>query len=76
MPRERLLCAEHSQLLETYQKAVALFSASTTALKESSRDDCERLTLYAEEARLRSEQARLDWERHRINHGCCPSPFG
>lgn len=75
MSRERPLCVEHTQLLEAYRKAVALFSTSTNALKEAARDDCERFALYAEQARLRSENARVAWETHRIQHDCCPSPF-
>jgi hypothetical protein len=75
MYQERPLCAEHARLLEAYRDAVALFSASTNALKEAARGDCARLALYAEQARLRSEHARIAWEAHRIQHDCCPSPF-
>jgi len=76
MTLERPLCVEHAQLLEAYRKAVALFSTSTQALKEAARDDCDRLALYTEQARLGSERARLAWEAHRMEHGCCASPFG
>lgn len=76
MTLEHTLCVEHARLLEAYQKAVALFSASTNALKEAAREDCGRLALYTEQARLGSERARLAWETHRLEHGCCPSPFG
>lgn len=76
MPLDRPLCDEHTRLLEAYRKAVAQFSASMTALREAALDDCDRFLCYTEQARLCSERARLDWEAHRIEHGCLPSPFG
>jgi hypothetical protein len=75
MPHHRPPCVQHAQLLEAYREAVAMFSAATNALKEAARDDCPRLALYAEQARLGSERARLAWEAHRIEHECCASPF-
>lgn len=76
MPTERPLCAEHTRLLEAYQKAVARFSSSMTALREAALEDCDRFTFYTEQARLCSERARIAWEAHRMDHGCVPSPFG
>jgi len=68
------MCAEHRALLDTYHKAVALYSTAVEALKASrgttSKDDYARHYGYVEQTRLKAEQARLDLENHVVTHRC------
>lgn len=67
-------CEENLRLLDTYKKALDLFSAATYALKEarptSSTKDYHRLRQYQDQARRQSEDARRNWEEHQREHGC------
>jgi hypothetical protein len=68
------MCEHHRELLDLYRQAVSRFSATLEALKASqgtvSKQEHDRLYGYVEQARMASEQARLDLERHIAEHGC------
>jgi hypothetical protein len=68
------MCEHHRELLDMYQKAVSRFGATLEALRVSqgtiSKQEYDRLYGYVEQARMASEQARLDLERHVAQHGC------
>ncbi len=68
------MCERHWELLEAYQKAVALFSTTLDALQASratvKKDEYERMRAYVEQTRLIAEDARMDLERHIVEHGC------
>ena len=73
------MCEEHSKLFHAYQEAVALFSTTLNArqatLVTAPRDEYPRMTEYVEQARLASEDARAELDRHITAHGC-RSHFG
>ena len=68
------MCERHSQLLEAYQKAVALFSMTLDALQAgrstATKVDYDRMRHYVEQTRLIAENARIDLEQHVLEHGC------
>jgi hypothetical protein len=68
------MCERHSELLAAYQKAVALFSTTLDALQAARaivvKDEYDRMRNYVEQTRLKAEDARIDLERHVVEHGC------
>ena len=71
------MCERHATLLSKYQKAVATFSSTLTALEEAratlSRDEYQRIAGYVDQARIEAEHARIELERHIEECGCFPS---
>jgi hypothetical protein len=67
-------CETKRQLLDAYQVATEAFARAVTVLNDwagtSSRDEYERLRAAVDEARLKSEAARLMLEGHVASHGC------
>lgn len=67
-------CAEKRRLVAEYEAATALFSEEVTLLHRkmgtSSKEEYERLNGIANEARVRSERARLAVEQHASSHDC------
>ena len=70
----RDLCAEKQRLLNAYEAATADFSSQLTTLNRgigtTSKERYEHLRRAVDEARVRSEQARLALERHVGEHAC------
>ncbi len=70
------MCEEHAKLLKAYQESVATFSMTLDALTASratvQKHEYQRMAGYAEQARLKSDQARDDLDRHAMEHGCYP----
>jgi hypothetical protein len=69
-----IMCDKQHELLKTYQRAVNTFSIALDAM-EASRgcigpEEYKRMEGYVEQARLNAEQARIDLERHKAEHGC------
>jgi len=73
-PRVESACPEKANLLNEYDTAAAEFSRTVTVLNRRmgimSREDYVRILRFSEQARIRSEQARLALERHVNEHGC------
>lgn len=69
-------CEEHGKRLKVYQASVATFSVTLDALAAARasvlRDEYQRLAGYVEQARLTSERARVELDRHTAEHGCYP----
>lgn len=67
-------CAMKVRLTSEYEAATILFSEAVTELRQkigiSIREDYERLGRKANDARVKSEQARLALEQHIAEH-CC-----
>jgi len=67
-------CPEKDRLLKEYQATTESFSGAVSDLQAlrgtSSQAEYERLRRIAEEARLKSEQARLALESHSAAHRC------
>jgi hypothetical protein len=67
-------CEEKERLLAAYQTATEAFAASVTDLQRtmgtSSLTEYQRLQRVADDARLKSERARLALESHSASHGC------
>jgi len=67
-------CQDKDRLLNEYQATTEDFSRAVTKLHAargtSSLDEYERLRQATEEARLKSEQARLALESHATAHRC------
>jgi hypothetical protein len=67
-------CEEMKRLAEDYEAATAQFAAAVRQLREnigtSTRPEHDRLQHVSDEARLKSEQARLALEQHRAAHKC------
>jgi hypothetical protein len=67
-------CGEKILLMSDYETATATFSAAVARLRRNMgtvpRAEYERLDRAANEARVKSEQARLAIERHIASHGC------
>lgn len=67
-------CSKKTQLLADYQSATARFSLAVTDLNEkmgvSPKSEYDRLRMAADDARMKSEEARLALERHTAEHGC------
>jgi len=68
------VCLEKDRLLKEYQITTENFSGAVNELQAlratSSQAEYERLRRVAEEARLKSEQARLALEHHTAAHRC------
>jgi hypothetical protein len=69
-----MACDEKVSLMKTYESATARFSEAVTELHRKmgtvSKSEYERLSQAADEARLKSEAARLAVERHVAEHRC------
>ena len=67
-------CQEKARLLEEYEGATRIFADSVAQLKQktgtSAKVEYERLQRVCNEARVKSEQARLAWEQHIVDHEC------
>lgn len=68
------MCPEKLALAEDYEATTSTFSEAVTVLHQkmgtSVKVEYERLSRLADEARLKSESARLALEKHRAAHGC------
>jgi hypothetical protein len=69
-----MLCPEKARLAKEYEAATAMFSAAVGELAlrigTSPHAEYQRLQRVSDEARLKSEQARLALEQHTVAHGC------
>jgi hypothetical protein len=67
-------CTHKEQLAQAYKATTARFAEAVAQLQRqigtSSRSEYERLQRASDEARVKSEQARLALEQHVITHGC------
>jgi hypothetical protein len=67
-------CLEKERLANEYQAATAKFAEAVGQLRSnigtSIRPEYERLQRVSDEARLKSEQARLAFEQHIAAHKC------
>jgi hypothetical protein len=67
-------CEERSRLLQAYNDATREFSDRVSALNArigvTPKHEYDLLERAAEDARLKSEQARIAYERHVTDHGC------
>jgi hypothetical protein len=68
------MCDEYGSLLSEYQKAVSRFSTTLVALEAGRRTvgraEYARMLGYVDQARLYSERARINLEKHTAEHGC------
>ena len=71
---KRMACDEKQRLGVEYDAATARFAAAVTELQRkmgtSPKSEFERLSRAADEARVRSEQARLALEQHIAANDC------
>jgi hypothetical protein len=69
-----MACEEKQRLVAEYESATKKFSDAVTELQRkmgtSPKADYDRLSRVADEARLKSEQARLAVEQHVAAHRC------
>ena len=67
-------CEEKSRLAAEYENSTAKFSEAVTELRKkmgtSAKEEYQRLDRAANEARVKSEQARLALEQHIAAHRC------
>jgi len=67
-------CLVKEDLLLSYQRTTAAFSAAVTLLHQKmgivAKAEYELLSMVADEERLRSEHARLALEQHIAEHHC------
>ena len=67
-------CEQKARLVAEYHAATNAFAASVAEFQQkmgtSPKADYDRLQRASDEARLKSEQARLDLEQHVAAHGC------
>jgi hypothetical protein len=67
-------CLEKERLANEYEAATAKFAEAVGQLRSkigtSGRADYEQLQRVSDEARLKSEQARLAFEQHMAAHKC------
>jgi len=67
-------CEEKIKLIEAYKVAVASYSTAVNDLNltrgKISKPEYDHLLLNSEMARVTSEAARLELDRHTQNHGC------
>lgn len=67
-------CEEKVRLATEYEISTAKFSEAVTELRKkmgtSAREEYQQLDRAANEARVRSEQARLTLEQHIASHRC------
>ena len=72
--KENRPCAEKKRLLTEYDTATSRFYDVVTKflrdIRALSKDECDRAAQSADEARIRSEEARIELERHVSTHGC------
>jgi hypothetical protein len=69
-----MICQEKARLAQEYQAATVKFSEAVGQLQRnigtSTKAEYERLQRISDEARVKSEQARLALEGHLAAHGC------
>jgi hypothetical protein len=67
-------CAEKRRLIEIYEAATREFSRTLTVLTRRMgvllREEYDEIRAAGERARLRSEEARLQMEKHIAEHNC------
>jgi hypothetical protein len=67
-------CEEKNRLLKEYEAATVAFSAAVIELRRrmgiSPKEEYKRLAQVSNEARVKSEAARLALEQHIAAHGC------
>jgi hypothetical protein len=67
-------CEERSRLLQAYNEATREFSDRVSALNArigvTPKHEYDLMERASEDARLKSEQARIAYERHVADHGC------
>lgn len=67
-------CDVEVRLTSEYEDATALFFAAVTELRRkigiSTKEHCEQLGRMANDARVKSEKARLALEQHIAEHRC------
>ena len=67
-------CEEKARLADDYRAATAAFAEAVRELQQrigtSTSDEYGRLRLLSDEARMKSEQARLAFELHTAAHHC------
>ena len=70
----QMSCDEKVRLAAIYEAATAKFAEAVTELQQkigtSAKQEYERLDRTANEARVKSEQARLALEQHIVAHRC------
>jgi hypothetical protein len=68
------MCEEYAKLLKAYQQSMALFSLTMGALEAARatvpREECRRQAGYLEQARMKSDQASAELDKHTAEHGC------
>jgi hypothetical protein len=68
------ICEEKTKLVAEYEAAAKKYSDAVTELQRkmgtSAKQDYERLSLTADQARVKSEHARLAVEQHIAGHKC------
>jgi hypothetical protein len=69
-----MVCEEKTRLVSEFEAATKKFAEAVTELQHkmgtSPRTEYERLSRATDEARVKSEQARLALEQHVAAHGC------
>lgn len=69
-----MACEEKRRLVSEYELATKKFSDAVSNLREragtSAKKEYDRLARVSDEARVKSEQARLAVEQHIALHGC------
>jgi hypothetical protein len=69
-----IVCEEKIGLVSEYEAAAKRYSDAVTELQRkmgtSAKSEYERLSRAADEARVRSEHARLAVEQHTAEHNC------
>jgi hypothetical protein len=69
-----MACEEKARLVAEYGAATKKFSGAVAELQRkmgtSPKSEYERLSRAADDARVKSEQARLGLEQHIAAHGC------
>lgn len=69
-----MTCEERARLVQNYEAATGKFAEAVRQLQQnigtSSRAQYERLQRISDEARLKSERARLALEQHMAEHSC------
>lgn len=67
-------CQEKTRLLEEFRESLRLFGLAVRALASArpsaTKTEYERLKISSEQARKKSEEARLALDRHVEEHGC------
>jgi hypothetical protein len=67
-------CEERERLLTVYDKASSELSDAVSALRKNEgvtgKDEYEALCRASEDAHMRTEQAKLAFERHQQDHKC------